>query len=103
MSIFIPHPGSGLRVQAKYVPLQQRGVLVRIDDNSHVYPAAFSPWIIGPNSAHAPSRLVGLWSLVQLGPVDVSIGYPTLRAGAPKVKAITSQSRPPNPLKGHER
>jgi hypothetical protein len=97
MCVFMPPPSAGI-VDVSYVSARQPRALVTGGEKPLSLPVTFTPWLVGPDSVVAPSMLVGSLS-GNLGPITVSIRGPEGPPGTGIRAVMSSQARPPNPLK----
>lgn len=96
MSVFMPPLGSRI-VEVSYRSPQQARAVVTEGEKRLEFPAAFTPWIVGPRCVVAPSIVTSSWTL-GLGPVTVFIQGPDISPESGHVAAWSSQIRPPDPL-----
>jgi hypothetical protein len=97
MCVYLPPPSSRF-AQVVFVSPQEQRVMVTGGRWQEVLPATFSPWVIGPGLAAAPSIVVGTISL-PLGPFTVKITAPTVTDDTGIQAVWSSQRRPLDPLR----
>lgn len=99
MCILIPPPSSGM-VRVHYVPTtlaKARAPSCEASQREVVLPAAFSPWIVGPQVVMAPCVLIGEHRH-RLGPFTVYLEGPEAPPGTAVGWGFRSQARPPPPV-----
>ncbi len=94
MGVFIPPPESS-QVFVRYMPQSPAAAEIRAGQRSAVLPCAYSPYVISPRAAVAPSVLVGGGCRVHTGRFDVNLEAPPVPLNPLGLRmAWYSQKRP---------
>jgi hypothetical protein len=94
MSIFLPPPTQD-SVRIRFLPLTVHSVATHYSEQTEILPVAYSPWIIGHRLVVSPAIMAGGETLVDLGPIRVSLMSPTLAGGDTTYIMFTQRRRLP--------